>query len=260
MSNNKEEFILGENKFKLPIGYKDDEGVVHKIVQLKPIDGFTEEAMDEPKVKDNGAKVITELLNGIMIKLGSIKLSKNNKEITRELSVMDRDFLLMANAIVSFDKDEELVKFTVKCPSCGNKQELSADLNKVNVKGIEDNAPREFTFKLKDGVYDSDNKCHKSITITIPTGRVQERVYPIATRNRGEATTSTLQMITKKLGELPILSQDTFKGMTTRDRRYANSYLVQEKKLGADFSVSTKCEKCREDFDTDIPIQALMGE
>ena len=54
---------LGENEFILPVGYKDMDGVVHRTVTLRPMTGETEEAIADPKIRDNGGKIITDSLS-----------------------------------------------------------------------------------------------------------------------------------------------------------------------------------------------------
>ena len=69
---------LSENEFLLPVGYQDAEGVIHRVVKLKPMTGHTEEAISDPKVRDNGGKLMTELFFGVMESLGTVR--KLNKE------------------------------------------------------------------------------------------------------------------------------------------------------------------------------------
>ncbi|MBO8161156.1 MAG: hypothetical protein H0Z24_05920 [Thermosipho sp. (in: Bacteria)] len=250
------DFMLEENRFKLPVGYLDSEGVVHNIVTLTPITGEVEEKMQQPKIRENSGKVITELLFGIVESLGSIK--KVNKEILRDLTTIDRDFLILANAIVSFGKDVEPLKFVHKCPYCKAKNEIEVNLLDLEVNGLED-YQREWTFELKNGIKDSEGKIHKQITVQLPTGRVQERIAPIMTTNTASAITMMLQLITKKLGELPYLTPDTFKKMTKRDRDYISKFLA-DLNLGVNFEVTTTCYDCGETLETVIPISALLGE
>lgn len=257
------EFILDDNTFILPVGYKDSEGIVHKTVTLRPMMGEVEEAMADPKVKNNGGKIITELCFGIITEIGSLK--KVTKDIVRNLSIADRDFIVLANAIVSFDFLEKPLEFEALCPTpnevCGKKITLIHDLNKLEIGMIEEGEDftTEYEFQLKDGVY-YDNKLHKEIVVTLLNGRVQEATSPILQRNLAEGETSAFQMITKRIGDIPILRPDMFKkNMTKRDRDRINKEL-NNLGIGVDFKVSAICPECGFEFETRIPTEALMGE
>jgi hypothetical protein len=51
---------LMDNQFVLPVGYRDAEGTLHRVVTIKMMDGNVEEAMNDPKVKENGGKTSEE--------------------------------------------------------------------------------------------------------------------------------------------------------------------------------------------------------
>lgn len=245
---------LGEDEFLLPVGYTDSEGVLHRTVKLRPMTGLTEEAISDPKVRDNGGKLITELFYSVIEGIGSVR--KVNKEIIRDLTTIDRDFLLIKNAQVSVGEE---ISYIDKCPHCNNKNEVHINIAEIPVKYLSADADREFTFELPRGYKDKDGKVHNKITLVLPTGRVQERVAQIIRANPAQATTLMLQLITKKLGEMEYLNPDVFKNMTKKDRDYV-SKKISEVEAGVSFSHELICSECGSEFTSSIPLQALLGE
>lgn len=251
-----QDFIIDENTFKLPVGIIDSEGTLHDTVTLKPMTGLVEEKMNNPKIKNNGGKIITELIYGVVESIGT--LPRVNKDMIRNLTSIDRDFIVLANSMVSFDKMIEPLEFEVKC-KCGGLNTLTVMLPELPCNQLEDKYNREITFKLKDGIKSSDGVVHKDITIMLPTGRVQEAISPILMQNTASAMTMTFQLITKNIGTLPYINLDTFKNMTKRDRSLIEN-TVNEINMGVDLAVKSICNHCGEELKTLIPINALMGE
>lgn len=245
---------LGENEFLLPVGYTDSEGNLHQTVTLTPMTGETEEAISDPKVRDNGGKIITTLLDSVVEKVGN--LPRVNKDIIRDLTVVDRDFLLLKNRMVSLGDE---VNYMDACPHCKAKNEITMDISHIEAKYLSKEQAKEFTFDLPNGYRDGNGVIHKEITITLPTGRVQERVAQMVRSNPAQATTSMLQLITVKLGTMDFLNPDVFKKMTKRDRDFISKKMA-EIEVGVKFDHEVMCSECGSEFDTSIPLQALMGE
>lgn len=256
MSNNIKSMMeqLSENEFLLPVGYQDAEGVLHRVIKLKPMTGHTEEAISDPKVRDNGGKMMTELFFGVIESLGSVR--KLNREVIRDLTTIDRDFLLIKNAQVSVGDE---VSYLDTCPHCKGKNEVTVNIAELPVDYLEEDAERELTFDLPNGYIDRDGKKHKKITVILPTGRVQERVAQIIRANPAQATTLMLQLITKKLGDLDFLNPDVFKSLTKKDRDFI-SKKISEVEAGLSFSHDVYCSECGGEYSSSIPFSALLGE
>lgn len=251
-----QDFIIDEYKFKLPVGVIDNNGTLHDTVTLKPMTGLVEERMNDPKIKNNGGKIITELIYGVVESIGT--LPRVNKDLIRDLSSIDRDFIVLANSMVSFDKMENPLEFEAKC-SCGGVNTLMIMLPELPCNPLEDKHNREITFKLKDGIEDTEGTVHKDITIMLPTGRVQEAISPILMQNMASAKTMTFQLITKNIGTLPFINLDIFKKMTRRDRKLIES-TINDVNAGINLTINSVCNHCGNDLTAFIPIEALMGE
>lgn len=245
---------LNEDEFLLPVGYTDDEGVLHRKVKLTPMTGETEEMMADAKVRDNAGKMITELLLSIVDELGTVK--KINREVLRELSTKDRDFLILKNAQVSIGDE---ISFIDSCPHCKGKNEITVNIEGIEVKYLDTDEPREFTFDLPRGYKDREGKLHKSITVKLPNGRVQERIATVLRANPAQAVSMMLQLITKKLGDLDFINPDVFKKMTKKDRDFISKQLDLVE-VGVSFNLDAVCSSCGAEYITSIPLANLLGE
>lgn len=105
-----------EFKFKLPTGYLDSEGTLHR-------DGFMRlaTAMDElsaardPRVRNNTEYLSVLILSRVIIQLGT--LPEVTPEVVEALFVSDLKFLQnMYEAI----NDVEIPAMQVQCPNCGH--------------------------------------------------------------------------------------------------------------------------------------------
>lgn len=245
---------LGENEFVLPVGYKDGDGVIHRTITLTPMTGETEEAIADPKVRDNGGKIITALLESVTEGIGTVP--RVTKEVIRDLTTIDRDFILIKNRQVSLGDNIEYID---NCPHCRAKNEIHVNLANIEPKYLDNEEDREITFELPVGYLDASGNVHKEVTITLPTGRVQERVAQIVRANPAQATTAMLQLITLKLGTLDFINPDVFKKMTKKDRDFISSKL-SGLEVGVKFDTEVMCSECGSDFTTSIPLQSLLGE
>lgn len=238
----------------LPVGYTDADGKLHKYVSLREINGEVEEAISDSKLRDNIAKIITELIKGIIVEVAG--LQKVNAEIVREFYVVDRDYLLVLNYKNSF-KDE--VHWKESCPACRQTNDVEININNVKVRFLEENESRSFTFQLPRGIKDENGILQKEIELVLPNGRVQERMAPIVRINPAQATTAMMSLITKRIGTISPVPHERFKEMTSKDRQAIGRFL-SSLKLGVDMEVRYFCSSCNTEQTTTIPLTALMGE
>lgn len=244
---------LQDNQVYLPVGYTDDEGQLHRVVELTGMTGETEEAIADPKVRDNGGKIVTELLASVVTKIGN--RPRVTKEMIRNLSVIDRDFLLLKSREYSMG---ETITYIDTC-KCGGKNEININIPKIECNYLEDEAPKELSFELPNGYKDANGTLHKKITVVLPTGVVQERIAQAMRVNPAQATTTMLQLITKSLGEMQFINPDVFRKMTKRDRDFI-SQKIGEVKGGVSLSTEVTCSDCGRTFTTTIPLFSLLGE
>src|SRR5690606_4200901 len=107
--------------FELEVGYKDEDGVIHKEVEIREIIGADEEAIAKAEVRQNMGKVITTLLANVVVRIGDLTPKTYGKskweKIFRELPMGDRDKLMFE--IRKFTQGNE-IELDMKCPNCNS--------------------------------------------------------------------------------------------------------------------------------------------
>ena len=121
-----EESMPGGHTFELPKGYVDEKGEVHKEVVLREITGADQEAMLNPQLRNNAAKMLSALLARVMVRLGSLEKAKINTHVAASMVKTDRDFIIMK--LKEIDSGPEM-DIDVECPDCGKKFKAMLDIS-----------------------------------------------------------------------------------------------------------------------------------
>jgi hypothetical protein len=112
--------------FDLPKGYLDDKGQVHREVTIREITGADQEAMLNPALRNNPAKMLTALLARVIVKLGALEGRQIDTAVTAALTKSDRDFLILK--LKEIDSGPEM-DIDVECPDCGKKFKAMLDIS-----------------------------------------------------------------------------------------------------------------------------------
>lgn len=240
----------------LPVGLKNEEGIIKRFCTINELTGEAEETIADPKLKDNAGKIITALLGAI---LDTFEGKKVNAKLVRDLTTVDRDFVIVMMHKISFGND---VKWVDECPHCKELNKITIDIDSLKVRYLPTEYPNEFSFKLPKPMQlpGMDKAEEVEISIIIPNGWVQERIAPIGKSNPAQATTALIQQITTRLGHLEMpIENDIFKKMPSKNRLAINNFLG-ELNLGVNTVVDETCAVCGESFSSQIPMSALLGE
>lgn len=245
---------LADNEFELPIGYTDKDGNFHKTVILKEMTGLVDEAISDAKIRSNPGKMVTEALHGVTEKLGTMK--NVSKDAIRNLTNTDRDFMLVMNHKVSIG---DTIEWNETCPSCNSKFDATIDIDKLSIKYMTEDEPKELTLELPRGVEDAEGKLYKKIRVSLPTGAVQERVIPLVQQNPSQAITQLLVQITEDIEGLSHWNFETFQRMTKKDRNYIGKE-VNKTEVGVNLNPMVSCASCGHAYESTIPVMTLLGE
>ena len=118
--------VKTEYIYELPKGYVDKDGTLHKEITLREITGADQEAMLNPQLKTNPAKMLTALLARVIVKLGSLDKAKIDTSVTANMFKSDRDFLILK--LKEIDSGPEM-DIDVECPDCGKKFKAMLDIS-----------------------------------------------------------------------------------------------------------------------------------
>lgn len=247
---------LNENEFELPVGYRDSDGNVHKVIRMKEMTGEVEEALGEKAVRANFSKYTTALIANVVDTIGDLKMSP---KIARELKTADRDFVALANYLTSLG---ETIENDDVCPNCGEKLTVIHDLTEAIKKTRYLPAEVEPVIKisgLPNGFTKEDGTKVKEMYITLADGVLQDRIFSKNNINTGEVITHTLSYCTVKIPGIDKWNLGTFKKLSTRDRKYISEQIAKVK-IGMDLDKDVDCIECGNTFKSSPDPRQLMGE
>ena len=114
--------------FMLPGGYVDEEGVVHREVEMAPVTGFEEELLDSVGPAACSAHVVTALLSRCLRRVG--KLAPVTISLARDLLINDREFLMLKLRELTLGKS---LRAMIACgdPKCAQSMDIAINLDDV---------------------------------------------------------------------------------------------------------------------------------
>ncbi|AEZ50537.1 hypothetical protein F400_gp090 [Bacillus phage BCD7] len=247
--------VLEADEFELPVGTTIN-GVFHKTAKLTEMDGYVEEAIAEKNVRQNYAKVVTEALHGVVERIGSVEKKNIDRGVIKSLTAPDRDFLMLMNYKVTMGDN---IEWTGVCPKCEAKMDMNVDVDSIPITYLAHDEKKEWTFELPRGVKNDEGTYCKEMTISLPNGYAQEKVFPQYFINESTAMSVMLSFITEGIKGYGHCSPDTFKGMSKRDRKFIAQQMAKQE-IGPDLSPQAICPSCGHEHKQPIPPTTLLGE
>lgn len=219
----------GIRTIHLPGGYVDDDGKVHREVDLAELTGLGEDILLNASPTAPASNLTTVLLADAVRRIGSI--GEIGAEIVRNLTVQDREFLLVRLAESTLGR---ALWVRLECPNveCGEAMELSLALDQLPVE------PRPAVARYL--AFD------KTIEFRLPTGADQEWV---ATRPPGHDPAMAL------LGRC-IRNRDTHEAIDAATLSEETVREIEEQMSANAPDVTPEldavCPQCRARFSTEI--------
>ena len=232
-------------KFELPAGYIDEEDTLHKTFTLREMTGRDEEAISKSDVKQNGAKLISTLLERCVTSIGHLTKKEVGtdkwRDIIKSLYVGDQDYMLIKLRELSMGGEIEV---THTCPECKESLKTILDVSELEVEPFK--GQREIHFSLPKGYKDKKGVLHTDGVMRLPTGQDREILTPIAKKNVAQASTLMLtRLCTFEKGLY--VTEDVIRDLTVRDREYLQK-LLQENLFGVKLEIEVACTNCGADF------------
>lgn len=233
------------DKFDLPAGYIDEDGVLHSTFTLREMTGRDEEAISKSDLKQNGAKLISTLLERCVLSIGTLTRKEVGgdkwREIIKSLYAGDQDFMLIKLRELSMGSEIEV---THTCPYCKESLKTILDTSELEVNPFK--GMRTIPFSLPRGYKDKKGVVHREGTLRLPTGQDREILLPIAKKNIAQANTLMLTRLCK-FDEGLYITEDIMRDLTVKDREYLQK-LMQENLFGVNLEIGVTCTSCGEEF------------
>lgn len=233
------------DEFEMPAGYLDNDGVLHKTFTIREMTGRDEEAISKSDLRQNGAKLITVLLERCVMSIGTLVKKEVGeikwKEIIKSLYVGDQDYIVLKIRELSMGGEIEV---THVCPNCKASMKTILDVSELEVEPFKGN--RLIQFELPKGYRDKKGNVHTTGTMKLPTGYDREILTPMAKKNIAQASTVMLTRLCKFDDGLSV-TEDVMRDLTIKDREYLQK-LLQENTFGVNLEVDVTCVECGEEF------------
>lgn len=242
----------------LPIGFEKD-GTRYREVHIDEMRGVDEDNLTDKKIRNNGAKSITRILQRCIQAIPGVYEQKSNPDelvptnIVNAMKTPDRDFLFLA--ILALGSEQEF-DATMKCPACRDGvDEHHLSFKDLDVYEWEDSVPLEIPISLDMG-FMYEGKEYKDIVWRFPDGAFQEKLASLPESKIGSAALSGCCYIP----ELKI-NPDTHmcKRLPTRQRQ-ALMEEVGEQTPGVDLRRDCICDSCSHEWVGDIDLGNFFGK
>lgn len=233
------------DKFNLLAGYVDKDGNHHTTFTFREMTGRDEEAISKSDVRQNGAKLVSILLERCVTSIGTLTRKTMGADEWRDaikgLYVGDQDFMLIKIRELSMGGEIEVEHV---CPHCKAKLKTILDVSELEIEPFK--GQTSVPFSLPKGYRDKKGELHKDGYLRLPTGQDREILTPIAKKNAAQASTLMLTRLCKFEDGLYV-TEDIMRDLTVRDREYLQK-LLQENLFGVNLEIEVVCTDCGEEF------------
>jgi hypothetical protein len=208
-----------EFEFTLPVGYVDADGRQHRTAVLRKMTGRDEAVMADKANRNNGARMITELLGNCLVRLGG--LERPGRAVAQALFSADRYYLLVKLREITFGAE---MQATYVCPTCREANLAVEDLSALEVNRLDDGElPQEIVVELGDGYQDRSGRVYNSMVFRMPTGGDEEKVAPVIRENPSSGKNALMARCLRSVGDmarqrLEGLGTSIFADLTLSDR------------------------------------------
>ena len=234
---------------RLPGGYVDDAGVVHRDAVLAPLSGREEELLADGRGRES-ASLATRVISRCVHRLGNI--APLTEETARRLCVADRQFLLLKLREATFG---DRLQAVVRCPwpDCGKKVDINFSLQDVPVRQAPDGRS-EYVMELSPEAAirgaqgtDSVGDAERSVTFRLPNGGDQEALAPLLGANEALALGKLLGRCILGIGSRRVSGDEALMMLSPLARREIEARM-EEIAPRVDLDLETRCHECGRNF------------
>jgi DNA-directed RNA polymerase subunit RPC12/RpoP len=247
-----------EFEFELPVGYVDEDGRLHKIAVLRKMTGHEEALLADRKLRQNGGRLVTELLANCLKRLGDI--TPVSRQVVNQLTSPDRNFLLVQLRKITFGQEMET---SYVCPSCGEVTTLVQDLEELPVQRLNGSGPQPIVVELEDGYEDREGQLYTSMVFRLPTGLDEDKISPLTRDNASTGMNALLARCLVSVGDMPdnrreALGTRLLTDLTLADRKRIERTFRHDMP-GVDMNTEIRCEKCGRKYQTTLDLTGFFS-
>jgi hypothetical protein len=248
-----------EFEFELPIGHVDDDGRVHRTAVLRKMTGRDEAVMTDRRNRNNGAKMVSELLGNCLVRIGEI--DKPGTKVAQKMYSADRHYLLLKLREVTFGPD---MPASYACPTCKEATGVTEDLSALPIHGLDNgDVPEDIVVELEDGYVDREGDVYEHAVFRYPTGVDEERIAAQTRENASLGKNALMARCLRALGDMPetnvqTLGTSIFSDMTLTDRALIDDALSGDDSLGVRMQRDVVCSSCGREFKAALDMSSFL--
>jgi hypothetical protein len=227
-----------QGAFTLPCGYLDEDGRLHKDLELREIRGYEEDMLSAPKVP--GFKKMNTLLAACTTRLGTFTDHGKIATIVPELLVGDRVYLMFAIRRVTLGDE---FPFEDTCPNCQVKKLLVVDLSTLDIRQMPTPEKRLYEDKLPGG---------SMVRWHCMNGRDEEKLARLGSGVGLDQLSLGMLVRIESVDDAPP-TLVTLKNLSMKDRNYLRERF-DDAEGGVDTALDMECENCGETFKKEVDV------
>lgn len=238
---------------RLPGGYRDAQGALHRAVELRPLLGREEELLATRE--GSGAERVTELLSRCVLRLGDI--CPVSKTVTRDLLVGDRQYLLLVLRRLTFG---DRVQSVVSCPwrDCGKPVDIDFHISQLP---IDESEASGSVYQVSRPVGTDSKLCALagqtetlSIRFRLPTGADQEALTGMDAANPASLALALLARCVVQMGTLTHPTPDDIAALPAELCQWLEQQM-ERRAASPDLEMQARCPECGREFCVPFEIQ-----
>lgn len=236
----------------LPGGYVDEAGGVHQYVELAPLSGKEEEFLAG---KPASPVLVTALLNRCIRRMGTI--SPVSKEVTRNLIVADRQYLLLKLREATFG---EQVQASIHCPlpECGERIDFDFSIADIPITASEDKGPIHKMELSPEAAFVGDGgQRYREITFRLPNGGDEEVISPLLDENEEKASAILLGRCLQSIGPLKPPGDEQI-GQLSLVARMEIERQMEAVAPQVELTMGANCPECGREFAIPFDLQGFF--
>jgi len=236
---------------RLPGGYLDKAGTLHQEVDVVPLCGRDEELLAERRMYSSAA-LVTTLLSRCVLRIGTIR--PVSAEVTRELLVADRQFLLLRAREATFG-DQVQAALYCPWPDCGKSVDIDFSTKNIPIReSVEKGPTYSMELSLEASLKDANGKEYREVVFRLPNGGDQEAILPLLKENEATAFAALLERCVLSVGPLKTLDD----GLISSLSPLARMEIEREMQLvtpKVELTMGATCPECEREFAVPFDLQ-----
>ncbi len=250
--------LVPSERVTLPIGLRW-EGKCYREVVIDEMMGIDEENVANKRVRNNGAKAMTVLLQRCIQEIPGLVPAKKrsteliDKRFVNAMFTSDRDFLFLMIRLLGSEPSFEM---EVACPKCGDRQDVVCNLMELDVYDWPDAEDPELNIQCPKGFEDNEGNFHNDVVWRFPTGKDQEN---LASQPKEKLMTSLIACCIKEVKGLKSKpDSEMIRRLRSRDRM-AIMQMVNDNTPGVDLRQQNICGECDHEWEGGIDLSSFFN-